>query len=48
LTITTQGASAAAPWFVVVEWEDTTQVYCEEAVAFAVEPAGLELMAADD
>jgi len=46
LTIVAVGSSPAVPWFGLVEWEDTTQVYCEDATDFVVEPAGLELVAA--
>jgi len=33
----------AVPWFCVVEWEDTTQVYCEETADFRVIQNGTEL-----
>jgi hypothetical protein len=33
----------AVPRFHVVEWDDTSQLYCEEAVDFRVVQNGLEL-----
>lgn len=33
----------ASPWFNVVEWDGTTQVYCEETSDFKVLQGGREL-----
>ena len=33
----------AIPWFNVVEWDGTSQVYCEETVDFRVLQKGIEL-----
>ena len=33
----------AMPWFHVVEWDGTTQVYCEETAQFKVLQHGVEL-----
>jgi hypothetical protein len=33
----------AVPWFFLVEWDDTTQVYCEETVNFKVLQGDREL-----
>lgn len=34
---------AAVPWFNVVEWDGTTQVYCEDTVDFKVVQGDREL-----
>jgi hypothetical protein len=33
----------AVPWFNVVEWEGTSQVYCEETNYFEVRQGGVQL-----
>lgn len=35
--------NAAAPWFNIVEWDDTTQVYCEDTADFKVMQGDKEL-----
>lgn len=35
--------NAAAPWFNIVEWDDTTQVFCEDTADFKVMQVGKEL-----
>jgi hypothetical protein len=36
-------SDTAVPWFNVVEWDGTTQVYCEDTADFKVVKGGLEL-----
>jgi len=45
VTVAEEGPAAAeGPWFSVIEWDDTTQVYCEATADYYVEQEGKRLL----
>lgn len=34
---------SSVPWFFIVEWDGTSQVYCEDTIDFKVTQKGVEL-----